>query len=145
MIDGFCRLHTHLERLHIDVSGNGPNAIMRPLGEEGDWKLPKLKVLVFTFWDITLPSIWLIYNSTEICIFKPSICVYISISDGIDYLIRACPKVEELHVKNACRQPWERMELSRFLSPIRFNRLTWLSITELNLFDGSYLPTVWLG
>ena len=57
MIDGFCRLHPHLERLHIDVSGNGPNAIMRPLGEEGDWKLPKLKFLVFTFWDITLPSI----------------------------------------------------------------------------------------
>ncbi len=66
---------------------------------------------------------------------------YIYISDGIDYLIQASPRIEELHIKNISWELRDRMETMKFFSSIRFNSLTWLSITETHLFDSSYLPT----
>ncbi len=114
--------------------------MMRPLGE-GKWKLLKLKVLVINCYNTDFPGIRLLYIKIVIE-FLLKHRIYIAITDGIDYLIKACPRIEEFHLNNLCWRNRNRTETITFLSSIRFNRLTWLRIKELDLYDGAYLPLV---
>jgi len=58
-------------------------------------------------------------------------------------MIEACKNLKELDVKNLnTSMPRERIEMIEFYSSIRFNNLMKLTICELHLFDGSYLPMV---
>jgi len=59
------------------------------------------------------------------------------------HIIKACPNIEELAVKNVNSNRFgERIEIIQFYSSIRFKNLIKLSIFETHLFDGSYLPMV---
>jgi len=116
-----------LEQLYFDT-GNTWGDDVEHFGD-GDWKLLSLKVLGYRFLDTPFQSTYI----TDIKVF----------SAGMGHIIKACPNIEELAVKNVNSNRFgERIEMIQFYSFIRFKYLIKLSICESHLFDGSYLPLV---
>ncbi len=58
-------------------------------------------------------------------------------------MTKAGPNIEYIDVKNTnSNEPRDRVETIEFYSSIGFKNLIKLSISDLHLFDGSYLPMV---
>jgi len=63
--------------------------------------------------------------------------------DAIEHLVEACPNIVQFHVRFS--KSLNRIGTIQFLSTIKFQHLTWLTIAARdNVFDGSYLLEVTL-
>jgi len=133
-----------LEELHFDTNGVWPDGYYFEHFGNGDWKLPLLKVLVYRFWDTTFQGNY--FTNLKIA-FILYLFLFIVTAAMMGYIVKVCVNIHELHLKNDDSiKPRERVEtierLKRFYMSIRFRNLTKLSICELDLFDGCYLPMV---
>ena len=54
----------------------------------------------------------------------------------------SCPNIESLHIGDYCGSGSVSSDGVDFLSAIRFSRLTSLSLSGFDLFDGSFVPLV---
>ena len=64
------------------------------------------------------------------------------LSEVVDQFMDSCPNIEALHIGDYCGSGSVSSDGVDFLSAIRFSRLTSLSLSGFDLFDGSFVPLV---
>lgn len=60
----------------------------------------------------------------------------------VDQFMDSCPNIESLHIGDYCGSGSVSSDGVDFLSAIRFSRLTSLSLSGFDLFDGAFVPLV---
>jgi len=118
---------------------------------EGDWSLPFLKVLVYKCIIPSKSYMRLLFKKSSFSKFFKFFIHFFGAIEVIDHVIKACPKLEELHIGRrnddlgvniTCTYPVPDIPPIDFFSTIKFQHLTRFTITGLNLTSGSFLPAV---
>jgi len=60
----------------------------------------------------------------------------------MDQFMKACPNLQQLEIQIFL--PQDKMNVNRFFSSLQFKHLTRLCLRGDELFDGSYLPSVFI-